>query len=278
PLTVLKQDARMALARSISFGLSRNHAGVNLDAWPAILSSALAAALGSPAATTLAEDYEDLNRRVLSGSVDVAWLPPLLHARAAERGARLVALPQRGGWLTFRSALLVRKDDPIVAPGKLRGVRVAWRDKVSASGYLFPRIELAALRAPPDKAFSSEKFYGSVVGAARAVVAGEADLCTCWVSDPSARDPERATAEIEKALGGDLARKLRVLHVTDPIPPDGLVVAAQVPENERGEIAVALLALHTSPEGRIALQTVFQAERLAPGDDALVRPLQAVAR
>jgi len=267
----------MALARTLSFGLSKNHAGVNLEAWPALISNALTAALGSPVATALADDYDDLLGRVLSGAVDVAWLPPLLHARAAGQGARLVALPQRGGWLTFRSALLVRKDDPISAPGKLRGIRVAWRDRSSASGYLFPRIELAALGATPDKAFASEKFYGSVVDAAQAVASGAADLCTCWVSDPAARDPRRATAEIEKALGPDLAGKLRVLHVTDPIPPDGLVVAAQVAEAERTAIAAALLALHSTPEGKQVLQTVFQAERLAPVNDALLKSLKTWA-
>jgi phosphonate transport system substrate-binding protein len=267
----------MPLGRSISFGLSKNHAGVNLEAWPALLAGAITSALGSPVTTVLADDYDDLIRRVLGGAVDVAWLPPLLHARAAAEGARLVALPQRGGWLTFRSALLVRKDDPITAPGKLRGARVAWRDRSSASGYLFPRIELAALGATPDKAFASEKFYGSVVDAAQAVVSGAADLCTCWVSDPSARDPARAMAEIEKALGPELARKLRVLHVTDPIPPDGLVVAAQVAEDERATITAALLALHKTAEGKKALETVFQAERLAPVNDALLQSLKTWA-
>ncbi|MCA1825558.1 MAG: phosphate/phosphite/phosphonate ABC transporter substrate-binding protein [Myxococcales bacterium] len=267
----------MGLARTISFGLSKNHAGVNLEAWPALLSSGVSAALGSPVVTALADDYDALINQVLAGAVDVAWLPPLLHARAAEQGARLVALPQRGGWLTFRSALLVRKDDPIDGPANLRGARVAWRDRASASGYLFPRIELAALGATPDKAFSSEKFYGSVVDAAQAVASGAADLCTCWVSDPAARDRDRAMVEIEKALGPELAGKLRVLHVTDPIPPDGLVVAAQVQEAERSAIATALLALHTTPQGQKALQTVFQAERLAPVNDALLRSLKTWA-
>lgn len=267
----------MPLGRTISFGLSKNHAGVNLEAWPDLLAEAIASALGSPVVTALADDYDDLLQRVLAGAVDVAWLPPLLHARAAGQGARLVALPQRGGWLTFRSALLVRKDDPIAAPGKLRGARVAWRDRSSASGYLFPRIELAALGAPPDKAFASEKFYGSVVDAAQAVASGAADLCTCWVSDPSARDPARAMAEIEKALGPELARKLRVLHVTDPIPPDGVVVAAQVAEDERTTITTALLALHKTDQGKKALEIIFQAERLAPVNDALLGSLKTWA-
>jgi phosphonate transport system substrate-binding protein len=266
----------MALTRTLSLGISRNQAGAGADSGSALLARALSVGLGSPVHALVAEDYEQLLQQCLAGAVDLAWLPPLLHAKAAERGARLVALPQRGGWLSFRSALLVRKDHPPVAPGALRGVRVAWRDPASASGYLFPRIELATLGATPDKAFSNEKFYGSVVDAAQAVASGLADLCTCYVSDPAARDPERARAEIAKALGS-VAAQLRVLHVTDPIPPDGFVVAAQVREDERAAISAALLALHTTTEGKKALEQVLQAERLAPVNDALLRSLKSWA-
>lgn len=266
----------MPLARTVSFGLSRNHAGANLAAWPGIISAAVGVGLGSEVAVVLADDYEKLLAGVLSQTVDIAWLPPLLHARAAKEGARLVALPQREGWLTFRSALLVRKDDAVSSLQALRSVRVAWRDRSSASGYLFPRLELASRGVPPDKAFASEKFYGSVVVAAQAVIAGEADLCTCYVSDPAARDPQRAMVEIEKVLG-PLAASLRVLHVTDPIPPDGLVVGPRVTPAEQGPIATALLGLHNTAEGRRALQTVLQAERLAPVNDALLQSLRTWA-
>src|SRR5438067_5688630 len=152
----------MPLSRPISLGMSRNHARANVEGWPDLLPQALAKGLGSPVMASMADDYEQLLKCVLDGAVDVAWLPPLLHARAAEQGARLVALPQRGGWLTFRSALLVRKDDPVQNLAGLRGVRAAWRDRSSASGYLFPRLELAARGVSPEKAFASEKFYGSV--------------------------------------------------------------------------------------------------------------------
>ena len=266
----------MALARTAAFGLSRNHAGANLEAWPELISAGIAAGLGSPVEVALADDYDQLLARVLGSAVDIAWLPPLLHARAAEQGARLVALPQRDGWLTFRSALLVRKDDPTESPGALRGVRVAWRDRNSASGYLFPRIELASRGAPPEKAFSSEKFYGSVVEAAQAVVSNAADLCTCWVSETAARDPARAMTEIEKVVG-PLAAQLRVLHVTDPIPPDGLVVGSRVDEAERAQISGALLSMHTTAAGRRALESVWQAERLAPVNDALLKSLKSWA-
>jgi phosphate/phosphite/phosphonate ABC transporter binding protein len=261
----------MGLSRTISLGMTRaKDAG-----WPELLAAALAKGLGSSVLATMAEDYDQLLQQVIAGAVDVAWLPPLLHARAAEQGARLVALPQRGGWLTFRSALLVRKDDPVKNIAALRGVRAAWRDRSSASGYLFPRLELAARGAPPEKAFSSEKFYGSVMDAALAVVKGEADLCTCFVSD-AARDPARAAGEVRTALG-EAAAKLRVLHVTDPIPPDGFVVAPRVSDEERAAITTALLGMHGTAEGRKALEVVLQADRLAPVNDALLRSLKSWA-
>ena len=259
--------------RTLSLGVSRNHAGATVDAWPEILCQGVAAGLGSAVKPALYEDYDHLLGAVLDGSADVAWLPPLLHARAAAQGVRLLALPQRGGWLTFRSALLVRKDSPARSLQDLRGARMAWRDRASASGYLFPRLELARRGGLP---LAAEKFYGSLVEAAQAVLSGEADACTCYVTDAAAHDADRAAAEIEKALGA-MARELRAVHVTDPIPPDGFVVGARVGEQERAAIGAALLGLHTTVEGKKALEQVLHAERLAPVTDALLRSLQSWA-
>ena len=74
--------------RSLSLGVSRNHAGATVEAWPRILCQGLAVGLGSAVEPALYEDYDGLLRAVLDGGVDVAWLPPLLHARAAAQGAR----------------------------------------------------------------------------------------------------------------------------------------------------------------------------------------------
>jgi len=183
---------------------------------------------------------------------------------------------QIGSWLTFRSALLVRKDHPAKDARSLRGARAAWRDRSSASGYVFPRLELARLGSPPDKAFSSEKFYGSVVDAATALVRGDADLCTCFVTDPAAHDAVRARFELGRVLG-PIAEDLRILHVTDPIPPDGIMVGPAVPEGEREAFTRALLSLHQNDHGLAALELVLQAERLAPVNDALLRTLRTWA-
>ena len=264
----------MSLSRSLQLGVSAHHARSNVPHWPEQLAAAIAERLGSPVTPLVLEDYEHLLERVLTGRVDVAWMPPLLHAKAAAQGARLVALPQRGGWLTFRSAILVRRDDPVKDAASLGTPRAAWREKTSASGYLFPRLELATLGV---KAYASEQFYGTVEHAALAVVRGEADLCTCFVSDPAARDPKRAASEVERALGVETASKLRVLRVTDPIPPDGFAVPASMPDAEATIIGQALLSLHESELGRKALSEILQAERMAPVNEGLLKSLRTWA-
>src|SRR5207253_9898893 len=105
----------------------------------------------------VAEDYEGLLRVVADGSADVSWLPPLLQARAEAAGARMIAVTQRGGWLTYRSAVLVRRKASWRKAKDLKDVRAAWVDPHSASGYFFPRLELIALGA----SFSHELFCGS---------------------------------------------------------------------------------------------------------------------
>jgi ABC-type phosphate/phosphonate transport system substrate-binding protein len=262
----------MPISRDLVLGLSQNQRGAS-PAWPETLARGIAASLGSRVTPHVANDYDELLGTVVASRVDCAWLPPLLQARAVGAGARLVALSQRGGWLTFRSALLVRKDDPVQSAGALRGVRAAWRDRHSASGYLFPRLELATLGAPPEKAFAKESFYNSVTEAAAAVAHGEADLCTCFVTDPAARNPQRAQSEIARTLG-ELANSLRVLHVTAPIPPDGFVVSPRMPATDATEVTRALLALDGTEAGRLALAEALQAERLAPVNETLEKILR----
>lgn len=254
-------------------GASRGHGG-DVRALLPRLARVLGTALGTSVTSSLAKGYDELLEELLSGELQIAWLPPLLSARATQRGARLAAVPQRGGWLTFRAALLVRKDQPVIGLSRLRGLRAAWVDRNSGSGYLFPRLELSMLGAAPERVFTSEEFYGSRVAAAAAVIAGQADLCTCFVTDAAGREPARALEDVRRALG-DCADELRVLHVTEPIPPDGFVLSARLTQPEQTRITAALLALHESEPGMQILRDHLRAERLSGVNDSLLRSLRS---
>jgi phosphate/phosphite/phosphonate ABC transporter binding protein len=233
------------------------------------LAVVLESRLGFAVDVCVCYDYSALLKTVVQSGADLAWMPPLMHARAAAAGARLVALSQRGGVLGYRSAIVVR-DGRFGSVHELSGVRAAWVDPASSSGYLFPRLHLLAAGVDPAKAFVSERFYGSATNACRAVVAGDADLGACFLS--VAGDRESAQHEVAQTFKtGDA---LRVLDVTARIPPDGFVVSSAVDEARVALLRAALFEIHQRSDGRAALQALLQAERLVPAPDAIVRELQ----
>lgn len=252
----------------LTFGVSRSHAGGDLDTGARQLADALAARLGRKVGVTITRDYEQLLEGLLVGGVGIAWLPPLVHVRAAEHGAPLACVSERNGALTYRAALLVRADSHRTSVRALRGVRAAWADPNSASGYLFPQLHLLAAGVDPRYDFTAERFHGSAANACRAVVDGDADLCAHYVSDAAgaARDDhwKLARLELRRALGDAVADHLRIIDVTDPIPPDGVVLAPPLDGRVQAAARDALLSLHTDAPGAAALRRLMQAERLMP--------------
>jgi phosphate/phosphite/phosphonate ABC transporter binding protein len=256
--------------RPLRFAVSRSNGGPTLLDGARRFAAALEKQLGAPVAVAVTYDYSMLLKTLLTGGAELAWMPPLIHARAVAAGAKLVALSQRGGVLGYHSALLVRGDSAYQRIADLRGVRVAWVDKASASGYLFPRLHLIAAGLEPQTAFASERFFGSATSACRAVTHGEADLCACFL--PTASSKPDAQREVEATF--NTGKTLRVLDVTARIPPDGFAVSPSLDAAISGQIRSTLLNLHLFPDGRAGIQEMLQAERLVPVQEQIVRDLQ----
>jgi phosphonate transport system substrate-binding protein len=258
----------------LTFGLSRSHAGHDLDTGARRFADALGELLRKKVGVTITADYERLLDGVLVGAISVAWMPPLIHCRAAARGAPLACVSQRAGALSYRAALLVRADSPrtqltsAAGAGGLGGARAAWADPFSASGYLFPQLHLLAAGVDPRYDFAGERFHGSAARACRAVADGDADLSAHYISDAAGANPDDhwhlAQLELRRTLGEDLGTRLRILDVTDPIPPDGMVLAPPLPGLLQAAVRDALLSLHQHPRGLDALRGLVNAERLAP--------------
>lgn len=260
---------------SLTFGISRSHAGQDLDAGARLLADALATRIGRKIGVTITRDYEQLLDGLIIGGVSIAWMPPLMHVRAAAKGAPLACVSQRGGALTYRAALLVRADSHRTNVRGLRGVRAAWADPYSASGYLFPQLHLAAAGVDPRYDFASESYHGSAARACRAVADGDADLCAHYISDAAgaSRDDHWKLAQLElrQALGDPVATQLRILDVTDPIPPDGIVLSPPLDGRQQAALRDALLSLHSDGRGAAALRALLQVERLMPVTGEVVR-------
>jgi phosphate/phosphite/phosphonate ABC transporter binding protein len=248
----------------LTFAVSRSHAGSDLDAAVRRFADALGGVIGRRVVPTVTRDYEKLLEGVLVGGVAIAWLPPLIHARAARSGAVLACVSERGGALTYRAALLVRRDSDYATVRDLRGTRAAWADPFSASGYTFPRLHVLEAGIDPRRAFSLEGFHGSASRACQAVADGVADVCAHFLSDAAAGDEQLARLELRRALGEPVADALRVLAVTNSIPPDGIVLAPPLDGMTQAIVRDALLSLDRSPQGRAAIRALLNADRLAP--------------
>ena len=246
----------------LCFGVSRLHGGARLEEAAHLFAGLLAEQLGQTARLRITDDYPSLMKSVLDGETHVAWMPPLPLARAVQCGAVLACLTQRRGQLTYRSAVLVRSDSKVKKISELRDARAAWSNPSSAGGYLIPRALLAEQGLPANK-LASETFFGSTAAACDAVITDQADLATCYVSHAAATDALVAERELAHALGPRLGSQLRVLAITDAIPPDGVVLSSQLPAKERAQLRTALTDLYRVPGGAEALSGLMHAERLA---------------
>jgi phosphate/phosphite/phosphonate ABC transporter binding protein len=167
--------------------------------------------------------YAVLAQRVREDAIDVAWLPPVLYiALEQDRIVTPLVSNHRAGQAAFHGVFLVRASAPLHTLDGLRGLRVAWVDPFSASGYVMPRIQLAALGIDPRKAFAEETFAGSHDAAVRALLDGTADVAATFARvDGGGNVTSGSWSQIPEAR-----TEVRVLWTFGAIPSD--VIAARL--------------------------------------------------
>lgn len=212
--------------------------------------------------------YHRLLEALEMGEVDVAWLPPILAELAVERGRVLpIALPVRDGAASYSTALIARGDSNLRSHEDVRGARVAWVDRRSASGYLVIRAHLRSIGADLDRMFAADQFVGAHDAVARAVQEREADVGATYVHfDPVTGIPVRSG-------WGDL--DMRVIAHAGPIPADVIAIGTHVPEALRESIQRAFVE-PAQPELAAAANALFNAERFIASEPAHFAPLRAL--
>jgi phosphonate transport system substrate-binding protein len=263
---------------ALRIGISQGHGGAMVIEGARAFVRALGTLLGQEKTTRLhvADDYAALKAALKEGQIDLGWMPPFLHIEAVRWGAKLLAVVERDGALTYRSSIVVRADSEIRRLEDIHRARVAWTDASSASGYVFPRLHLLGAGLDPKEAFAHEDFLGSPRGVCGAVADGQADLGACFTSEKHADDVKLALVDVARIYPAATWR-LRVLAVTEPIPSDGLVAAAHVPAPARYKLVDALLRLHNIADGTEAMTKLFFGERLVAPSTAVTRAIERLA-
>lgn len=211
------------------------------------LASALAERAALQVEFQVAESTQAAVARAGTDRYDAAILPLFEYLFChQEYGVRAGLQVVRGdGARSYRGELLVLADSPLTAPRGLDGKRVAFVDRYSTSGFLFPAALLAEARATPIPAF-----LGSHDAALAELRQGGAD----------------AAAVFAGASGGDSA--FRSLAQTGPIPNEPIFFRAGLDDTARTKLIGALLLIAGTPEGAALFHPLADIDGFAPVDDA----------
>lgn len=227
------------------------------------LAKVIGGMIGVPIVIEPAESYESLVQAVSKGEVDIALLSPAsyVHARRQQPRLHLVGRAITQGVSEYAAFIVVRADDPLYGLADLAGKRMAWVDRMSASGYIYPFGAFRRQGLVPDQLFSDQRFYGTHDLALQALLRGEADACAV------------ASGTFERLVtiaGNDRPRAaLRILHKTGRIPFDALVVSADFSEAAARRIGWAFRNVSSrNAAGRAVLASTWGWRGWIPADDA----------
>lgn len=196
---------------------------------------------------TILSRYGNIIERFTSEKMDGAFFGSFTGALAIKRLGviPLVRPVNLDGSSTYHGYLFARKDGGIKNVKDMKNKRMAFVDKATTAGYLFP---LAYLRengiTDTDHFFSETSFTGSHDAAINAVLNRKADV---GAAKHSVYDRERANDP-------RVDRELIILAESPRVPSNGLCVRRGLHESITAKLKSALLGLHTDPDGKAVLQ------------------------
>jgi phosphonate transport system substrate-binding protein len=231
--------------------------------------------LGTTVRSSTPESYSALASELEKDRVQYAWMSPALLVVCDENiQLRPLLSAMRGDRVDYCSALFVDADKPLRRIEDLHGKTVAWVDSTSASGYLVPRLHLAARGVDPSQFFGEELFLRSHAEVVRAVFDGRADVGATY-AERSVRGEQSRRAGFSDVLPD---RPAYVLEWSQPIPNDVIVGHGLLSKPAHRSFGNAILTLAERESGRKLLYNAFHAERFVTTPRGALKPLFDLVR
>lgn len=146
---------------------------------------------------------------------------------------------------TYQGYIFVRKDSNIKDVKDMKGKRMAYVERSTTAGYLFP---LAYLRengiANPDQYFREYYFTGSHDAAIDAVLDRKADVGAA----------KHSMYDRMKKENPRIDQELVIIARSPSVPSNGLCVRKNLDEASKKKLKDALLNMHNDPEGQAVLK------------------------
>jgi phosphonate transport system substrate-binding protein len=211
-------------------------------------------------------DFAAVREAMCADQAQIGWLNTFNYVLANEVcGVDAGLVTERFGATFYNGQIVVGADSGIESLEDLEGKVMCWVDPNSTSGYIIPRIMLAANGIDPDAAFSQTIEAGSHNNVITQVYNGDCDAGATFVD---------ARSSVEEDLP-DVNEKVVVLATTSDIPNDSVAFIAEFPEETRQQIVTALLAIAASEEGQAALNTLYSIDNLQAADDSFYDAFRA---
>jgi phosphonate transport system substrate-binding protein len=226
--------------------------------------------VGVPVEFTILSRYGNIIDSFTTEKMDGAFFGSFTGALAIERlGVVPLARPVNlDGSSTYHGHLFVRSDSGIRSVKQLRGKRMAFVDRATTAGYVFPLAVLRKAGIPSPEGFFGEYYFtGSHDAAIAAVLDGKADAGAAKhsVYDRMRRENPR------------IDRDLTVIAESPPVPSNGLCVRRDLDPGLKAALKAALLSLEKDPVGDVVL-TEFGALRFIETTAEDYRPVGEMAR
>ncbi len=196
---------------------------------------------------TILSRYGNIVDRFTAEKMDGAFFGSFTGALAIKKlGVVPLARPVNlDGTSTYHGYLFTRKDSGIKSVKEMKNKKMAFVDKATTAGYIFPLAYLKENGVTDTDHFFSETFFtGSHDAAINAVLNRKTDLGAAKHSiyDRVRKDDPRVDSE------------LIILAESTRVPSNGLGVRKDLPESLKNKLKTVLLGLHTDPDGKVVLQ------------------------
>lgn len=219
---------------------------------------------------TILSRYGNIIDRFTSENMDGAFFGSFTGALAIEKlGVVPLARPVNlDNTASYRGYLFVRRDSKIRDVRGMKGGKMAFVEKATTAGYLFP---LAYLKERGirnmDRFFRSTYFAGSHDAAIHAVLENQADIGAA----------KHSIYDRMKADDPRVARDLVIIAESPWVPSNGLCVRKGLDAGLQQQLRQALLGLDKDPEGAAVLQQ-FGALRFIATNVSDYRPVFDMAQ
>jgi phosphonate transport system substrate-binding protein len=246
----------------------------NMDFFTRDLAGYISERLSIPVNIALDIPWQERERRLDAGEIDVCWICGLPYIRKVAKPSPMIELlaapvmqgERYQGRPIYFSDVVVRSDSPFLALEDLRGATWAYNEPGSHSGYNIVRYTLALRN-------ETSGFFGRVIESG----AHQVSLQMILNSEVDGSAIDSTVLEQEILDDPSIQPRIRIIDTFGPSPIPPWVISKNTRPDWRLALQKLFLEMHGDPAGKIILDRAHML-RFAAVEDADYNPIRSMTR